>query len=237
MVHGYSATSPNAGSPLAASRCGTHSSLSVSRTARLFGVPIIPAIRWAPSSSALLITPGVSAGSYWSSPKLTVMLVVGQQAVLVGVVDVRLEARDDRRERGRGGAARRAVPTSRCLTVPSIGALARSGSTQSSVSTVQPLPPPPSRRWPRCPVPSVVVSASLVASVGRGGLGRLPRCRRAVPSVPSVASVAPVSVGTASVSAALPSSSSSPHAATTRAAAANAASSCDVVRFMWVLLW
>ena len=45
------------------------------------------------------MTPGVSAGSYWSSPIDSSSVYAGHQLVLVGVVDVRLQPGGDRRER------------------------------------------------------------------------------------------------------------------------------------------
>ena len=100
-------------------------------------------------------------------------LVPGHEVVLVGVVDVRLEAGSDRRARlgPPPGPPDNAIDEAIC-TVPSIGSLAASGSTQSSVETTHSSPPPSS--------PSVVSGASVLVRrlglIGRRG-PRRPRSR------------------------------------------------------------
>ena len=107
----------------------------------------------------------------------------GHQLVLVGVVDVRLEALGDRGERGGRGEPPDSGMAEAILTVPSIGALAASGSTQSSVSTAQ----------PRAAVAAATLGGLRRVSVGRSGarrcsvgrVRRAVRCRRRSPPVAS----------------------------------------------------
>ena len=57
-VHGCPLMSPHCGAPVPLSSCGMHSSLSMSQTARLFGVPMIvsmPAYFSEPSASSTFV--------------------------------------------------------------------------------------------------------------------------------------------------------------------------------------
>ena len=152
----------------------------------------------APESRAPLTTPGVSAGSYWSSPIDSSSVVAGHQLVLVGVVDVRLQPGGDRRERGRGGAARqrhRGGDRRRC---PRSARWPRRDRRSRRSTTVQPSPPPSSSPsvvsvtscrsalWCPCSpvVPGASVPADAVVPVGASVLGYrrrsppAPRCWR-----------------------------------------------------------
>ena len=59
-----------------------HSSFSVSRTARLLGVPMMPENMSTPPSINPSTTPGVCVASYWSSRMSELIVYAGQQALL-----------------------------------------------------------------------------------------------------------------------------------------------------------
>ena len=168
--------------PVRPMSCGKHSSFSVSRTARLLGVPMMPVNRLtSPRRSASRPRPASASALYWSSSMFELELVPGSELVLVGVGDVLLEALGDRRERG-GGDATGQRHDEPILIVSSIGSLATSGSAQSSVLTAQPSAGA-GRRWLRAA--SVPSGASVVAGgsprsspVRRSSWRRAPRCLR-----------------------------------------------------------
>ena len=81
-----------------------HSSFRVSRTAALFGEPMMPANRFTPASICFDTAPGVRSLLYWSSSIVVLDLEVAEELLLVGVLDVGLEAVLHRGECGRGNA-------------------------------------------------------------------------------------------------------------------------------------
>ena len=184
----------------------------------------------APASRAPLTTPGVSAGSYWSSPIDSSSVYAGHQLVLVGVVDVRLQPGGDRGERGGGRATRQRHRTQRS-TRPLDRLVGRVG-----IDAVV------GRHGPALAAAVVVTLGRLGASVSLGAV-----VSDGAPVVPgaSVPADAVVSVGAsvltaasvaagASVLAASSSSSSSPQAAAIKDAAARTAAIRDVRRIMVV---
>src|SRR3954447_22749356 len=123
--------SPHAGSPLRLSNCGMHSVFSVSRTASPFGVPMPPETMLTPASMSASTTPGVCVGSYWSSRMSTLSLTPSTRLLSLAYCMYSLKPSVT------GAKATAGVPDSGwyepTLSSPSIGALAASGSAQSSV--------------------------------------------------------------------------------------------------------